>query len=180
MTGLTFAKSFNSFRSLTIGLLYPSTLCEGEETAPNIASPVHSFFKAATVSWGSATPVFWKCSKPACKGKKDVLGSLEDEEEDSVSSTRCAACQLVSSRISSLGFPEFRFLLAKRTGKTTLPMPSPGIMPMTSSLRDDVACLRACMVICFTLELTRNQAKSFFPPVSPLASTAIYRCMQSV
>lgn len=64
-TGLTFAKSLSSFRSLTMGLEYPSTLCDGLETAPNMARPDVSDLRAWTVSWGRALPVFWKCSKPA-------------------------------------------------------------------------------------------------------------------
>lgn len=91
-TGLTFANKPSSFLSLTIGLEYPSTLCEGEETAPNMASPVHSFFRASTVAGGRATPVFWKCSNPASRWMKEVLGIFESEEAATASMTLCAAC----------------------------------------------------------------------------------------
>lgn len=64
---------------------------DGEETAPNMPRFVHSFFSAATVSAGRAFPVFWKCSNPACSGRKDGLGKLEEEEEATVSRTRWAA-----------------------------------------------------------------------------------------
>lgn len=50
----------------------------GELTAPKSA-PSHSFRRVSTVLAGSAAPVFWKVSKPACKSTKlkERLNRLE-------------------------------------------------------------------------------------------------------
>lgn len=86
LTGRTLAYKSISFLSATIGLEYPATLCEGDETAPNMAA-VHSDLRASTVSRGRAVPVFWKCSKPAWRGTNEGLGM-----PGTASRTRWAAC----------------------------------------------------------------------------------------
>eukprot|EP00732_Lithocolla_globosa_P005654 Lithocolla_globosa_v1_NODE_5986_length_1153_cov_12.128415.p2 type:complete len:142 gc:universal NODE_5986_length_1153_cov_12.128415:555-980(+) len=66
-TGRTLAYKSRSLRILTMGEEYPSTLTEGELTAPKIEAS-HLFLSASTVSSGREVPFFSNNSKPASNG----------------------------------------------------------------------------------------------------------------